>query len=268
MTTEKRFEHSLSSEGAKYKPLTQISLSSNYDNDDSFPAVSLDQTNDAEEVIVIMRVNEEPLTLQNLTTILSALTELSTKYWLISEGRFYDLIEYTQTHNPRFAEEADVTIENITHNSPWNIDVKFGATDVAQAVVTTLDGIKQADERLIKEKLANQTALQKIKQAEQEAAHTHQMAEIEREQKRLEIEAQRLKLLEQQLDLQKKSVEVALDLAGKIVDSLHPTTDQSARTMMMRIVLPNILQLQNVKGLELILPAPPSDQTPPPPDEK
>src|SRR5437588_5438165 len=53
---------------------------------------------------VSLRIHEEPLTLQNLATLLSALTELSTKYWLISQGRFADLIEYTQTHDPRFAE--------------------------------------------------------------------------------------------------------------------------------------------------------------------
>jgi hypothetical protein len=45
---------------------------------------------------------EEPLTLHNLSTVLSALTELSTKCWLISKGHFADLIEYTQTYNPLF----------------------------------------------------------------------------------------------------------------------------------------------------------------------
>src|SRR6266567_2993845 len=44
-----------------------------------------------------IRIVEEPLTPHNLTTIISALTELSTKFWLIAKHRFDDLIEYSQT---------------------------------------------------------------------------------------------------------------------------------------------------------------------------
>src|SRR5881275_2888524 len=41
-----------------------------------------------------IRIIEEPLTAQNLTTIISTLTELYTKCWLIAQGRFPDLINY------------------------------------------------------------------------------------------------------------------------------------------------------------------------------
>src|SRR5947209_248672 len=51
------------------------------------------------ETVLRIRILAEPLTAQNLMTIISALTELSTKYWLIAKKRFADLIEYTQTHN-------------------------------------------------------------------------------------------------------------------------------------------------------------------------
>jgi hypothetical protein len=46
-----------------------------------------------------IRILEEPLTAQNLTTIFSALTELYTKCWLISKNRFADLSNYTLTHD-------------------------------------------------------------------------------------------------------------------------------------------------------------------------
>jgi len=62
------------------------------------------------QTILSIRIIQEPLTAQNLNAIISALTELSTKYWLIAKGRFADLIEYTQTHNDHFAEEAHVVI--------------------------------------------------------------------------------------------------------------------------------------------------------------
>jgi len=101
-----------------------------------------------------IRVIEEPLTAQNLTTILSALTELSTKYWLIAKGRFADLIEYTQTHNGRFAEEANIVVTRVSYNSPFNMDwkVDISAPSVAEALVTTIDGIAQRQERLEKAK--------------------------------------------------------------------------------------------------------------------
>src|SRR5437588_968578 len=88
---------------------------------------------------VSLRILEEPLTLQNLATTLSALTELSTKYWLTSQGRFADLIEYVQTHDPRFADAAHVVISKITHHSPVTFDLRLdaSATSVAEAIVNT-----------------------------------------------------------------------------------------------------------------------------------
>ena len=57
-----------------------------------------------------IRITEEPLTAQNLTTIISALNELHTKCWLIQQDRFSDLINYAQTHDIRFTKEANLTI--------------------------------------------------------------------------------------------------------------------------------------------------------------
>src|SRR5438067_2906284 len=76
-----------------------------------------------------IRVTEDPLTSRNLSTIISALTELHTKCWLIAKGRFADLIEYTQTHNVRFAEEANLVITRIKHNSPLDMSIGFTNLD-------------------------------------------------------------------------------------------------------------------------------------------
>ncbi|HEX6482751.1 MAG TPA: pentapeptide repeat-containing protein [Ktedonobacteraceae bacterium] len=208
--------------------------------------------------ILRIGINEEPLTPNNLITIISALTELSTKYWLIAKRRFADLIEYTQTHDARFAEEAQLAITRITYNSPFNMDwkVDISAPSVAEAIVTTIDGIKQRDTRLGKAELENEAKAQEIKQAEQQAEQQNQMATLEQEQKRLEIESQRLALLEQRLEVQKKGIEFALEIAEKTVDMLHPSADAETRAMIIQTLLPNILQLQNGKGLELALLAP------------
>jgi transcriptional regulator with XRE-family HTH domain len=208
---------------------------------------------------VRIRILEEPTTAQNLLTIISALTELSTKYWLLAKGRFADLIEYTQTHNGQFAEEANIVITRITHNSPVNMDWKFdiSAVGVAEAFVTTIDGVTQLPQRLEKAKLENQAKALEIKEAEQKAGQENQMALLEQEKQRLELEQRRLEVLEKQLEVQKKGIEYALELAGKIVDTLRPDVDAAARAMVIQTLLPNIIQLQNGKGLELALPPPP-----------
>ena len=210
-----------------------------------------------EATVLHLRILEEPLTAHNLHTIISALTELSTKYWLIAKRRFADLIEYTQTHNDRFAEEANVVVAKITYNSPMNMDwkVDLSAPSVAEALVTTIDGITQIRKRLEQVELENRAKAQEIKHAEQQTDHEQQMAILEREQRRLEIEQRRLELLERQLEIQKKGIEYALEIAGKVVDTLHPGADPATRAMEIQALLPNLVQLQNGKGLELALPA-------------
>lgn len=203
-----------------------------------------------------IRIVETPLTAHNLTTIVSSLTELSTKYWLIAKGRFADLIEYTQTRNSYFAEQANLVITGITYNSPVTMDLKvdLSAPSVAAALITTIDGITQAPKRLEQKKLENRAKAQELLHAEQLSAHEQQMALLEQEQRRLEIERQRLELLEKQLDVQKKGIEYALEIAGKVVDLLQPGADPATRAMEIQALLPNLVQLQSGKGLELALP--------------
>ncbi len=203
-----------------------------------------------------IRIVEDPLTAQNLITIISSLTELSTKYWLIAKGRFADLIEYTQTHNARFAEDANVIVTQVTYNSPFNMDWKIdlSAPSVAEALVKTIDGVSQRHSRLEQVMLENQVKAQEIKHAEQQAYDKQQMAVLEREKQRLEIEQHRLEILEKQLEIQKKGIEYALEIAEKMVDLLHPGADPATRAMEIQVLLPNLVQLQNGKGLELVLP--------------
>jgi transcriptional regulator with XRE-family HTH domain len=207
--------------------------------------------------IISLRVIEEPLTAYNLTTIISSLTELSTKYWLIAKGRFADLIEYTQTHNGQFVEEAGVVVTKISYNSPMNMDwkVDLSAPSIAEAIVTTIDGITQAPKRLKQKELENQARAQEIQHVEQQASHEQQMALLQQERQRLEVEKQRLEVLEKQLEIQKKGIEYALEIAGKVVDLLHPSADSATRAMEIQALLPNLVQLQNGRGLELALPA-------------
>ena len=86
------------------------------------------------------------------------------------------------------------------------------------------------------------------------------MALLEKEKQELENERRRLELIEKRLEIQKKGLEYALEIANKTVDVLYPTANAEAKAMITRTLLPTILQLDNVKGLELVLPAPQSSE--------
>jgi Pentapeptide repeats (8 copies) len=227
-------------------------------------------TGSQDEAAISINIIEDPLTPQNLSMALTALTEFATKLWLISKHRFSDLIEYTQTHNNRFAYEASTVITKVTYNSPFNIDwkVDISAPSVAEAISTTIDAIKQKDERLKKLELKNQAEAQRIEEAEQKAYQIHQMAALEREKqelefekRRLEIERERQALIELRLDAQNKQLKDALDLARQAIDIVYPNADVEMRPILFQTVLNNILQMQNVTGLELALPYPRKKRT-------
>ena len=106
-----------------------------------------------------------------------------------------------------------------------------------------------------------QAKAQEFKQSEQKADQEQEMALLEREKQRLEIERLRLEVLEKRLETQKKAIEYALEIANKVIDALHPDADSATRAMEVQVLLPNLVQLQNGRGLELVLPAPQNEKT-------
>jgi len=217
-----------------------------------------------------VRIMEEPLTAYNLTMILSALTELYTKCWLVQQNRLADLIEYTQTHDPRFTREAGLLIHKLTHNSPAEIKLDVGIREIAEAIGIGIDGVVQAPLRREEAKLDNQTKAldNQIKQMEaqdehaakeqarqlelQQAVIDQQEKQLMLEAKRLELEAKRLTLLEQRLEIEKKRVEYALDLSVKMISVVQPNADQQTKEVLARTFLPGLLQIGNSTGLTLI----------------
>jgi len=179
-----------------------------------------------------IRILEEPLTAPNLTTIISALTELSTKCWLIAKGRFADLIEYTQTHNPQFAEEANTIITRASYNSPFVIDWKIDVSP--QGLAEGITKIALMKKTIEEAELKNQEKAQAIKHDQQKAEQEQQTAQLEQEKKELEIERQRLELLEKRLEIQKKGIKYALEIASELVDMLQPNADQATKAMRTR----------------------------------
>jgi hypothetical protein len=198
-------------------------------------------------IILGIRILEDPLTAQNVTTLLSAFAEFYVKCWLIAKRRFADLIEYTQTHNVQISNEVGLIISKISYNSPFNIDWKVDASvqGLAEAVATTIDSVTQVRQRLEKAELENRQKEQEIKLTTQKADQEFQIAQLENEKAALEIEKQRLELLEKRLDVQKKGIEYAFEIAGKTVDTLHPDADSETRAMIIQTLLLTVNRNRN-----------------------
>ena len=147
-------------------------------------------------------------------------------------------------------------ITKITYNSPFeaNFKIDLTASNVAEAIKTTIDGVIQAKQRLEKAELENKVKVQEIEQAKQKADHENKVTLLELERQELAIEKERLEILEKRLDVQKKGIEYALEIAAKTVTMLHPEADEQTKGLLIQTLLPTILQLQNGKGLELALP--------------
>jgi len=228
--------------------------------------------------LIDIRVKEKPLTAQNFTALMSALTELHAKCWLIKQERFADLIEYAEINNARFLEEANLIIVKLKHNSPVEIKLDAGVKDIAEALKNGIDAVAQAGIRHEEAKLKNQALATdtKLKEEETQAKladkeqnrHAEaQRTELEKQKALLEIEMQQLQVEKQRVALQRERLELEIatrdfvfETADMMVTRLYPNADLKTRLMLSRTLVPNLLQLTNIKGLELDLPTSQEDQ--------
>ncbi len=74
------------------------------------------------------------------------------------------------------------------------------------------------------------------------------------------IEKQRLALQKERLELELATRKFAFEIADMMIGRLYPDADAKTKLMLSQTLVPNLLQLTNIKGLELGLPAPQSNQ--------
>jgi hypothetical protein len=210
---------------------------------------------------------DEPLTVQNLSKIFTSLNILCNKCYLIAKFRLDDLVEYTQTRTDRFSLEANFSITDITHNSPFNFDVSLNPESVAKALQLAIDAVSLTGLRKKEQELVLQAKGLDIKIKEQEAQSKDdtsealrqrelQEAKLERQKKLIELEKQQLELEKQRFELHSMRIKFALETAERMVDLLHPGTDEATKTMIVQTLLPDLLQLGISRGLQLALPPP------------
>jgi len=239
------------------------------------------QLNLANENLINIRITEDPLTAQNFALVISALTEMHVKFWLVQQGRFGELLEYYENPDISPMPEASLVISKMSYHSPLEVQFISIVTNpllVGQALRVlvrvfkiALEAVTQAPYKKKEAELKAQALEQDIKLKEQqlqlnEATVNQQLqqnaqrAELENEKGRLELEQKRLLLqIEAQrarLAADKERVDFALDLADKVVQRLYPDSDAATRGMISRTLLPELLQLGKANGLELALPAP------------
>src|SRR6266568_4171224 len=168
---------------------------------------------------VPLLIDVKTLTPQTLALVFTALTELTTKLWLIAKHRFVDLIEYTQTHDVRFANEAGSTITYFTYNSPFSFGLQVDrlVPGISEAIMTIVDGLSQRKAKRERLEIDNQITLNAVKVAGE----------------------------------QLKQIEQALELAAKAVDIVYPNADPEMRPILLQTLVNNILQLDKVEGLRL-----------------
>jgi hypothetical protein len=187
-------------------------------------------TNVHDVAVVRIQVNEEPLTGSNLAIIISSLTELYTKCWLIQQDRFEDLIEYIQTHDTRLIEEADLIINKITKQSPALIDFLIGPAGVAGAGALALalgkaiDSIAQIPLRFKEKQLANR---------EKELVNR-----------------------EKELELEKKYIKYKIEAAKEILEFVKPDMNDTFRSEFAQTILTDLLKSDKSFGVTLALPPP------------
>jgi len=214
---------------------------------------------------------EEPLTAQNLSTILAAITDLHARCWFIQQKRLTDLMDYVQTRDPRFLKEASLQIGILSHNSPVIIDFIVNAGSIAGGGATLVFALKKGIDALVqtplrfeeaklkneREKLNQQIATQK---AEAEKKSIEQEQQLAAQKAQLKLEKQQLKIDRQRLELQTDRIKI-IEIATTLVSQLQSDTDTGQREMISYSLVPPFLQLAAIDSLiTAIVPVPTSEE--------
>jgi len=226
------------------------------------------EKNRAEKNQVTLRIGilEDPLTAQNLSAIITAITDLHARCWFIQQKRLSDLMDYAQTRDPRFVKEANLRVGAMSHNSPVVIDLLVNAGTITGGVATlvlamtkAIDAVAQTPLRFRAAKLKNEREVldQKIaaEKAETEKRTLDQERQIAAQKAQIELEKQQLELDRQRFELQKDRVNVVIEIATTTFNQLQVDIDAGQREMIIHSLVPPLLQLASADAIVTTLPA-------------
>jgi hypothetical protein len=213
-----------------------------------------------------VQILEEPLTAQNLSAIITAITDLHARCWFIQQKRLSDLMDYAQTRDPRFVKEANLRVGAMSHNSPAIIDLLVNAGTITGGVATlvlamtkAIDAVAQTSLRFRAAELKNEREVldQKIaaEKADAEKRTLDQERQIAAQKAQIELEKQQLELDRQRFELQKDRVNVVIEIATTTFNQLQVDIDIGQREMIIHSLVPPLLQLASAEAKVTTLPA-------------
>jgi class 3 adenylate cyclase len=209
-----------------------------------------------------LRLAEDPLTARSMSLLVTALTDLHTRCWLIQAGRFEELARYGITRDPELVREANLLVTSISHHSPLEVKVDISPQALAEAIKTGVETAALTGARRKQAELENRGRELELKikalEAEQAAAQREQEIELQRrerelaqrekeveiERNRLELERTRLQLVQQRLELQVQ----AMETATKLIPLLYPNVSDDARPLLIQTLVPSLLQFSELSS--------------------
>lgn len=218
-----------------------------------------------EMIPLSFRILEDSLTAHTLTTVLSAFTELHTKCWLIQQGRFADLMDYTQTHQPRFAQEANLRITRLSYNSPADV-VLIVQQLLGGALKTAIDAVMLAPLRFKEKQLDLEAQKQELERQKREAKAAEKERQLQLKEHEIALDRQHLELEKERFTWEQQRLVLVTETATTLVGALQPEADPQTKAMAARVLVPQLLAFGQVQGLEITLlaePAPPQESSPP-----
>lgn len=215
-----------------------------------------------------LEIAQDPLPAFTLAAILSAFTELHTKCWLIQKGRFADLMDYTQTHQPRLAQEANLVITKLSYNSPAEIIAAVASFIVGGALVKGIDGILQTRLRYQRTQLELESKQRELKRQKAEVVSDDKERQLQLREHEIAVERQQLELDKAHFQWEQERLTIITETATIMVQTLQPEADPQTKAMAARALVPQLLAFGQVQGLEITLlaePEPPQEGNPPSP---
>jgi hypothetical protein len=224
-----------------------------------------------DRITFVFSITKEPITPQKIALAFTALTELYTRLWLISQHRSSDAIAYTPSH-VHLADEAGAKIAWATYNSPFLFGLQLDDLfpKAANAFMTIADGLSQRKAKREKLEIENMAAKQKIREAEEQLKQKQAMAPLELEKMEIENEKLRITVMKERLEMEEQPL-LALrthmkngnvdHYAIQAIKIASPQTNQEV----IYILAPTITNSTNQfdrAGLTLVLPEKSNVETP------
>ena len=286
-----RAQQSVGSEvSAKFPPEIEVNPTDAEIPQESNKELSRDSMPAPAQKMLRFRIEQEPLRGFSLMRILTGLTQIHTRAFLISQSRYEDLITCMQTLHHKFTEEAYLNFitwppHSFTSRTEFEAistpkaKADISQTNLAEAFRTGVEAMAnfsktlEAEWQELKSVSADLTIKEQKAYADLAAQNRRrvikaQEAELGKRKIELEFHEQKIALSEQTFNIKLTRFNKATEAAEQMINMLQPNADQVTKAMLIHSVLLYFYKLSedigDTKGLVLLPLLPPETQVPEP----